>query len=97
MSLPMSRERMLPFLAAMGFFLLLGGCDDACTALGKKICDCEVGDVARQQCVARVESRATNDEPSRKEQEVCEGYLDSCTCDALEEGRIEACGLAKSP
>lgn len=84
-------------LALAALSTQVAACDDACLALSKEICRCESTQLAQQACIQRVEneaSQAPDGTPTVKQKERCTELIDSCNCDALAAGDLEACGLA---
>jgi len=81
---------------AFGAALFAVGCGDPCYDLSKTICRCYTTDLQQQGCVSALDADAQGDRASEEEQAVCQEILDAktCTCDALAEGDLAACGLA---
>ena len=75
----------------------MAGCEGPCAALASKICGCEPNRSAEAACLQTVRS-AMNFRPTVTEAEnaACERLLDTCTCTALEDNDLLACGLAKA-
>ena len=76
--------------------LLNGACSSPCDELASTICGCEKTTDRRDAC----KKTFVTGNPvsiSSKRQDVCSKYLDSCTCDALDAGQFEACGLTAAP
>ena len=69
-------------------------CDDSCTALAEKICECEPNRASQLACEDSI-AVSSNREVSTEEAEVCEQKLDTCNCAKLEDQDLQACGLAK--
>lgn len=69
-------------------------CDGPCRNLAEQICACEPNDTRERACLVNVD-RATQN-PINDEEERCEALLRTCTCDALDRGDFEACGLTLS-
>lgn len=72
---------------------LVSSCDDPCVDLAKKICRCSETQTEQQACIQRVDADAGEREASAEEQEVCADLIDTCTCKALAQGELAACGL----
>jgi hypothetical protein len=74
--------------------LLGSACQDPCVALAKRICNCEPTPSDRRACeqerITNQQSKIVIDDADR---EVCEQKLETCTCDALDENDLEACGF----
>lgn len=77
-----------------GLALSSMACDDACQALADKICECEPNRAAELSCENAVKASSIRT-PTAQEIEVCELRLDTCTCAALEDQDLLACGFAK--
>ncbi len=87
------RSLALALLAALPF---LAACSTPCEDLAEKICACERTTTLRDACERRAselqDSRGTSD----AEQDRCEGFLDTCDCNALNTAAGKrACGLAE--
>jgi hypothetical protein len=68
-------------------------CGNPCSELAERICACERTQQERQACRAdRITSQRR--EISADQAEVCAINLDTCTCQALDENRLEACGFS---
>lgn len=86
---------------SLGFALALvlatmSACTPPCRALAEKVCACEPSRYLEDACVQQL--NASDDlGVSDAEESVCDDLLDRCTCDALERGESEACGLSKVP
>ena len=72
------------------------GCQSACDALAETICACEPNRTSESACLQAVAAADTRD-VTEAEAADCEQRLDTCTCEALEDGDQVACGLAKPP
>lgn len=73
-------------------------CSGPCRALSDQICECKPNEPERAACRERVRlSESQKPEVSIAEEAVCEQRLDDCTCEALTDGDLAACGLAKTP
>ena len=59
------------------------------------ICDCELSQAAKNQCLEQVRSAMSGRDVTDAENQLCEAKLDSCKCDELEADKLEACGLSK--
>ena len=94
-SAPRRVDRRWPLAALLIAALAAPGCKNACEQLADFICSCEPNrseEVSCQQAVNAVSNRPVT--PADSEQ--CEIRLDSCTCDALENDDLVACGLGKA-
>lgn len=89
----MSRSILLFFvaLAAAGAV----GCDGPCQDLAEQICACEPNETRERACLVNVDI-STNESVDAEEDDRCRELQRSCTCDALDRGNYEACGLALS-
>lgn len=94
---PRPRARWSAFLAASGLALLLGtfGCEGPCDSLAEKICSCELNSSLEQSCLLRVQ-RVSDREVSIAEEERCELYLDTCTCEAIDREDFGQCGITNA-
>lgn len=85
---------LLPALAAT----LVGACQDPCVALAERICACEPTASDRGACrndrIVNQQSRVTIDDADR---ELCAAKLDTCSCGALDENDLDACGFVVAP
>jgi hypothetical protein len=82
-------------IAAFGVALFVA-CGTPCKDLSDTICKCEPTDALQQACLQRVDAESQAVPLTEAEQDVCAGILDAetCTCDALADGDLVACGLA---
>lgn len=73
---------------------LLSSCTDPCVALAERICNCEPTFASRRACI---QDRVTNQQGrvalSDADREICSAALDTCTCVALDENDLGACGF----
>ena len=87
------------FLLALAL-LTAASCGDPCRSLSERICRCERNTNAQNACVQRVATLAgmrPNDPNSAVEQagrNQCSQLMGTCTCDALAQGNLKACGLS---
>jgi hypothetical protein len=83
----------LTLLAAV---LVLPACTSPCDELASTICGCEKTrdrqDACRQTFVS-----GNPVSVSSERQDLCDQYLETCTCEALASGDYAACGLANEP
>lgn len=79
-------------LAAAG---ALAGCSGPCEELSDAICSCRANNTEMARCQEQVRSSMSID-PSDAQNQQCELFLETCTCDALEQNMPEKCGLAKA-
>ena len=89
-------ERVLAGLA-IASALLLGACSNPCRALSDQICDCKPNQPEQSACRERVRlSENELDEVTEAQAQACEQHLDTCTCEAVDDGDLAACGLSKT-
>jgi hypothetical protein len=89
-------RRIAPFVVVAVAFAAtaLGGCEDPCVALARRICNCEATFAARQACVAdRITNQQGSVELTDADRAVCSDKLDTCTCAALDQNDLDACGF----
>lgn len=79
---------------ALASLLTLAACSDPCRALADKICSCRPSTAEQNACLEQVKA-TTAHEPSDSENQRCAELIDGCTCEALEQNELAACGLAK--
>jgi hypothetical protein len=73
---------------------LVSSCTDPCVALAERICNCEPTFASRRACIQdRVTSQQGRVVISDADREVCSAALDTCTCAALDENDLGACGF----
>ncbi len=88
----------LLLLASALLGALVGACQDPCVALAERICACEPTAGDRRSCrndrIVNQQSRVTIDDADR---ELCAAKLDTCTCGALDENDLDACGFVVTP
>lgn len=86
------RRLLLALLAAAA--TTTGACQDPCVALAERICACEPTEADRRSCrndrIVNRQSQVSIDDADR---ELCAAKLDSCTCGALDENDLDACGF----
>lgn len=72
----------------------LTGCTDPCVELAQRICNCEPTVTDRRNCAA---DRITNQQGtiviSDDDRSICTAALDTCTCAALDQNNLAACGF----
>lgn len=63
-------------------------------ALAERICSCEPTETDRRSCrndrIVNQQSQVQIDDADR---DFCEAKLDTCTCGALDENQLDACGF----
>lgn len=83
-------------LGGVAVIVVCVSCADPCVALAERICRCEPTPIARRSCEAeRVTPREDGINASPEEQQRCLDALDTCTCAALDENRVELCGFTR--
>ena len=69
------------------------GCSDPCEALAERICNCELTSTDRAACRAdRITSQQGTFTVSDANRAVCTKALDTCTCTAIDDNRLDLCG-----
>ncbi|HEY1101068.1 MAG TPA: hypothetical protein VGF99_19165 [Myxococcota bacterium] len=72
----------------------LVGCDDPCTELARRICNCEPNSNARYTCTAnRITNQQGRVEINDADKAFCSEKLDTCTCASMDENRLDECGF----
>jgi hypothetical protein len=69
-------------------------CSKPCKDLAHKICGCETTQAAKSACTDRADQEAKNHKVSKTTERLCADMLDTCTCDKLASGDLDACGLS---
>ncbi len=84
-------------LVALVLPLALVGCDGPCRVLAERVCECTSPSPNEQNaCLLRLDTNEDRD-PTDAEEENCDRLLDTCSCAALQQGRLEACGVSPLP
>jgi hypothetical protein len=80
----------------VAFVGLLGSaCQDPCVALAERICNCELTETDRRTCrTERITQQQSNITIEDADRQFCEDKLQTCTCAALDENNLDACGFA---
>jgi len=86
--------RLLAVVTIASAASLSTGCSNACEELAERICACEPNRSSENACLLAVQSNS-NRPIDPKELTVCERNLDTCTCEALEDDDLIACGLGQ--
>lgn len=68
-------------------------CGDACHSLAVQICNCGRTQIEQASCIQRVNTD-TGAKVSDADRKVCEKLQETCTCQALSDGDLAACGLS---
>ena len=74
----------------------LAHCGDPCRELSDAVCDCMPTRSQQQACRKRIHALAAqrSDSADKAVRTTCESLLATCTCEALAQGNLAACGLA---
>ncbi len=76
----------------------VGACQDPCVALAERVCNCEPTLTDRRTCtIDRITNQQGRIETSDADKAFCSDKLDTCTCAALDENNLDACGFAADP
>jgi len=95
-----------PSVAAIGcpvkrlviFALLsLAACTAPCDQLADNICNCLSDLSSRAACKQQISAEDSTVKVSAADQKFCSTKLETCTCDRLNNGDREACGLTREP
>ena len=73
----------------------LWACEGPCRALAERVCDCSRSPREDLDCEQRISINANNREATEAEEEVCVALLDTCSCAAIDVGRLDLCGLTQ--
>jgi hypothetical protein len=81
---------LIPLLAV----LAATACQDPCVTLAEHICDCELTTGQRQACrTDRISNQQSSVTTTDADRQFCSEKLDTCTCDALDNNDLDACGF----
>ncbi len=70
-------------------------CQDPCVVLAERICNCEPTVADRRACtIDRITNQQGRVDVSDADKAVCSEKLDTCTCAALDQNNLDACGFA---
>ena len=84
----------LSLILAACFVVVTAACQDPCVALAERICSCEPTESDRRSCRNdRIVNQQSKVEISDADRDVCEQKLDTCSCNALDENDLDACGF----
>jgi hypothetical protein len=84
----------LPLSLCVMLAVWSSSCTDPCVALAERICNCEPTLATRRACVQeRITNQQGRIEISDADREACSAALDTCTCVALDENDLGACGF----
>ncbi len=80
-------------------FIVLNACADPCRQVAEQVCACEVDQSRERSCLNEVGAASEAHEASEADLQTCQRIVEanSCTCEALALGRMQACGLAEAP
>jgi hypothetical protein len=70
-------------------------CGDSCDSLAKMICSCRPNQNEENACDQAVSTAHNNRSLTAAQQQICSQLMHTCTCAALQDGHLEACGLSK--
>lgn len=70
-------------------------CFNPCQQLADKICACQPTEAERQACTREAQTQADQRTLSNDDRLFCQQAWRTCECRALEEGRLEQCGLSR--
>lgn len=75
---------------------MASACGDPCRDLSEAVCRCAPSREEQQRCIKHVRALANLNDKSDTAQArtQCAAMLQSCTCEALANGDLKACGLA---
>jgi hypothetical protein len=94
--LALARRQMnrLVGLVGVGVVLCASSCADPCVVLAERICNCEPTFATRRACVAdRITNQQGRIEVTDADREACSAALETCTCAALDQNELSACGM----
>jgi|GEM_PF-4054121 len=73
---------------------VVAGCQDPCIELAQRICNCESTVIERRACAAdRITSQQGSVVLTDADRDLCATKLDTCSCAALDENDLDACGF----
>jgi hypothetical protein len=87
-------------IAVLVFALVnVTACADPCRDLAEVVCSCEANRSRELSCLNEMNAAREQNEATEEETHRCEAILaaQSCSCDALNLGERNACGLAEDP
>lgn len=90
-------QKAILLLLVMGLGLTTMGssCLNPCEQLADKICSCEPTEAERQACKRQASIQKDQREIRNEDRIECQKFMTTCQCRALEEGKLEACGLSR--
>lgn len=77
--------------------LSLAACTAPCDQLADTICNCLSDISLRAACKQQVSAEDATVKFTSSDQKFCSAKLNTCTCDRLNNGDREACGLTREP
>ncbi len=84
--------------AVFGAVGTLSGCADPCVTLAERICNCEATANERRACITdRVTNQQSSVDVDDADRDFCTEKLDTCSCAALDNNDLAACGFANEP
>ncbi len=87
--------RFLPFVGVVVVAAFLSaGCEDPCKVLADRICNCQPNSTAQTSCrTDRIVNQQSTIQITDADRAFCSQKLDTCTCDAIDENKLDACGF----
>lgn len=73
----------------------MSGCKGPCQQLADAICSCKPNQTEQEACIQAVNTASQNNPVTPADEGLCRQAQKTCTCDALADGTVEKCGLAK--
>ena len=84
----------LSLILAACSVVVTAACQDPCVALAERICSCEPTESDRRSCrTDRIVNQQSQIAISDTDRELCAEKLDTCSCGALDENDLDACGF----
>lgn len=81
-------------VGVLGLGAATSGCQDPCVVLAERICGCEPSTAERQSCRrTRIVNQQSNITIEDADRELCQAKLETCTCSALDQNNLDACGF----
>ena len=92
--------RILTFIVLLlALAVLATACGSPCEDLAHKVCRCQPTEAKKDRCNINIDAAVRNYDLSDEQEDRCQKILDSgtCTCEAIEAGDLNACGLSFDP
>ena len=77
--------------------LALAACTAPCDQLADNVCNCLSDISLRTACKQQVSAEDSTIKFTSADQKFCSAKLSTCTCDRLNNGDRDACGLTREP